>query len=311
MTKEPICWDKARKPRQCGAGAGFTLIELLVVIAIIAILAAMLLPTLSKSRDRAWRVQCASQQRQLGIGFSLFAADKEDMFPPAAYESTGAQAPQPEALAWDCWIHKYIGGVASETDLQTGLCPKEFCPKVEKCPADRVPIMPDWADYSQRRTYAVNCVGPSWSVDYQIGTFGHTYPLPPPKDGIGIYWRDYLPADWDAKGYKTPVVGDPSGTILLAEEPNYQNVVGNVWPAVCIGPVAPPSAQANDNASLYQTDPITGVGKNYGNSEYGIHAKRFNYLFHDNHVSALRIEDTVGTGTLTDPRGMWTIAPGD
>jgi prepilin-type N-terminal cleavage/methylation domain-containing protein/prepilin-type processing-associated H-X9-DG protein len=303
--------NDAKRPGQ-GANAGFTLIELLVVIAIIAILAAMLLPALSKARDRAWRIQCASQQRQLGLGFSLFAADKEEMFPPAAFASTSFNQFQ---IAWDSWIHKYIGGTIADGDrlLMSSLLPKDQCPKIEKCPADRIPIMASWADYSQRRSYAVNCVGPTYGSDWQLATQSRTYPLPPVKDGIGIYWLDAGVPDWDAKGYKTSVVTDPAGTILLAEEPNYQNVCGNQWPSVCIGPVSPGAYQPPD---LYQINPLatgpgSGTGQNYGNNEYGIHAKRFNYLFHDNHVSALRIEDTVGTGTLTDPRGMWTIAPGD
>jgi prepilin-type processing-associated H-X9-DG protein len=106
----------------------------------------------------------------------------------------------------------------------------------------------------------------------------------------------------EAKGYKTTVVGDPAGTILLVEEPNIQNVCGNIWPCVCNGP--------QGSGDLYQLDPSPDA-KNFGNNQYGLHSKRFNYLFHDNHVQALKIEQTVGTGTLANPKGMWTVKIGD
>jgi prepilin-type processing-associated H-X9-DG protein len=44
---------------------------------------------------------------------------------------------------------------------------------------------------------------------------------------------------------------------------------------------------------------------------YKAHNSRFNYLFHDGHVEALKMEQTIGTGTLTTPKGMWTVASGD
>src|SRR5258706_5719186 len=119
----------------------FTLIELLVVIAIIAILASLLLPVLTKSKDKAEGVACAANQKQLSLAWLLYAAENGDLL----VNNHGVSETFARRQTWANNVEDWLDGDANTniiylTDSKLGPYANRSA-KIYKCPSDREPAL--------------------------------------------------------------------------------------------------------------------------------------------------------------------------
>jgi prepilin-type N-terminal cleavage/methylation domain-containing protein/prepilin-type processing-associated H-X9-DG protein len=160
---------------------GFTLIELLVVIAIIAILAAMLLPALTKAKEKGQGVLCMSNHRQLAYAWRMYAEDNRDLLP---YASTLApdSFSGPDAYAWSGAHMDFVPGNRGNWDPTVDMMKRPlwpYCGRAQgifKCPADHSTVTVAGVSHPRLLTMSINLyVGgfaPSASSGSTEGTDG-------------------------------------------------------------------------------------------------------------------------------------------
>lgn len=173
-TRSPSPAGFARRTPTCATVAsrcGFTLIELLVVIAIIALLAALVMPALSRAKAVAKRVQCLNNQRQLIAIWQLYSGDNRD-----ALALNGRPADNPAERK--VWVQGIFYNARDVTNQMLLLDPRLslFAPyltstAIYRCPSDQQGVTMGGVNYPRLRSYAMNnYVGWSGPVDDRLAS---------------------------------------------------------------------------------------------------------------------------------------------
>ncbi len=180
---------------------GFTLIELLVVIAIIAILAALLLPALSRAKEQAYTAVCINNQKQLQLACLIYVEDNNGKLPRNDINDPSRVPIAERSQLWAQGIIStekdtgFFSPLSDNTNVLYLMDPA-YCSMggytraagLYKCPADKSWVMIDGQRHNRVRSYSMNDYLGAWVGSLSVGDFWRTrrqisqFVSPPPCD---------------------------------------------------------------------------------------------------------------------------------
>ena len=247
----------------------FTLIELLVVVAIVVVLIALLLPTLGKARRQSKSTICQSNLRAIGIGFSAYASEENDVIMPLGQSGPVSMGPppvwNPYSPYWYIRCQRYFGSPL-DFDIWNGNLPR---PLLIRCPIALeelqivtkfpVPGAPGVWDYSgEVLCYGLNKqIAPSYNqtgIDPLTGTFSQPWEFTTRRlrQYQSLKWNLVLVADGTLSWNGPPASSNP----FYIPEPIHESALP--WPLqtkVNSGTVYPVNYEGhNKGANILFTD---------------------------------------------------------
>jgi prepilin-type N-terminal cleavage/methylation domain-containing protein/prepilin-type processing-associated H-X9-DG protein len=232
-----------------GTQGGFTLVELLVVIAIIAILAAMLLPTLAATKSKTQAIQCLSNHKQLASAWLMYASDNRESLP----FSVGPDG-------WYPGVQDFLGSNPSNWDINQDMAKSKLwsyagkTPGVFQCPAEQSYVVPTYGPYQNQRVRRLRSMTMSvWMGGIQGGFYF----------GPGINdqaWRAFhKTTDMTSPG--------PTGLIVFSDQREDENSFPNLFIDMTGYPDHPSQTQFTGDLVPFYHDGGTSYSFADGHSE--------------------------------------------